>query len=49
MAEYMKPAINLNGDESFKVNPEGRSSYGLCVQHSGGIVGDLRGSRRIRG
>lgn len=44
MAEYMKPAINLNGDESFKVNPEGRSSYGLCVQHSGGIVAISEGA-----
>lgn len=38
MAEYMKPAINLNGDSDFEIDPQGNSIYGLCVQHIGSMM-----------
>lgn len=44
MAEYMKPAINLNGDESFTASADGNSSYGVCVQHGGGITSLAEGA-----
>ena len=44
MAEYMKPAINLNGDSDFEIDPRGNSIYGLCVQHTGSMMSIVQGA-----
>lgn len=47
MAEYMKPVVSLNGDDSFKASMSGNAVYGFAVQHAEGTMSLQNGSGEL--